>query len=196
MPARRRQCVCAPFAEHDADGRKRAWFAELEGRVRSLAGREADGELEGRDAAPPAYAGFDGGAPFADVTSPDRGAAPTKSGAFEPTPQPKGAAGNFPPFSEAGKSCDDDDDAAGAAAADVDAAATTLFPTPATTPSSVDAASPAAVEQPTTTPSSVDAASPAAVEHACADLAEPTPAKALKDGAIPRVGGLALRRAS
>ena len=53
-----RQCLRAPFADHDSDGRKRAWFEELERRVRTLVSKEAEGDLSPKDACHPAYDKF------------------------------------------------------------------------------------------------------------------------------------------
>jgi hypothetical protein len=106
-----RQCLRVNFAENDMDGRKRAWFEELERRVRTLVSKESEGDLSPKDACHPAYDKFrrESG-PFSDLKSPDRGFAPTKSGAYLPTPQPYSAKRNvvrtpapsdeFPPFSE------------------------------------------------------------------------------------------------
>ncbi|CAH0372306.1 unnamed protein product [Pelagomonas calceolata] len=106
-----RQCLRVNFAENDTDGRKRAWFEELERRVRTLVSKEAEGDLSPKDACHPAYDKFrrESG-PFSDVTSPEKGFAPTKSGAYLPTPQPYSAkrtvvrtpapSEEFPPFSE------------------------------------------------------------------------------------------------
>ena len=106
-----RQCLRVNFAENDSDGRKQAWFEELERRVRTLVSKESDGDLSPKDSCHPAYDKFrrETG-PFSDVTSPEKGFAPTKSGAYLPTPQPYSAKRNivrtpapseeFPPFSE------------------------------------------------------------------------------------------------
>ena len=81
----------APFARHDADGKKRAWFDELERRCRALADKEAAGTLSARDATHPAYGAYDRHGPplpgCADVDSPERCARATKCGAYDPTPQ-------------------------------------------------------------------------------------------------------------
>ena len=53
-----RQCLRAPFADHDSDGRKRAWFEELERRVRTLVSKEAEGDLSPKDSCHPAYDKF------------------------------------------------------------------------------------------------------------------------------------------
>jgi hypothetical protein len=53
-----RQCLRAPFADHDSDGRKRAWFEELERRVRTLVAKEAEGDLSPKDSCHPAYDKF------------------------------------------------------------------------------------------------------------------------------------------
>ena len=44
-----RQCLRVNFAENDSDGRKRAWFEELERRVRTLVAKEAEGDLSPKD---------------------------------------------------------------------------------------------------------------------------------------------------
>merc|ERR1712147_106417 len=81
----------APFSRHDADGKKRAWFDELERRCRALADKEAAGTLSARDAKHPAYGAYDRHGPplpgCADVDSPERCARATKCGAYDPTPQ-------------------------------------------------------------------------------------------------------------
>jgi len=106
-----RQCLRVNFAENDSDGRKRAWFEELERRVRTLVSKESEGDLSPKDACHPAYDKFrrESG-PFSDLKSPEKGFAPTKSGAYLPTPQPYSAkrtvvrtpapSEEFPPFSE------------------------------------------------------------------------------------------------
>lgn len=113
------QCVRVDFKEHDGDGRKQAWFEELERRVRTLAGRQQDGDLSPKDTCHPAYDRHHRECgPFSDaVLSPERGFAPCKSGAYLPTPQPYSAKrrvvanadallytpapdAEFPPFSE------------------------------------------------------------------------------------------------
>jgi len=53
-----RQCLRVNFAENDSDGRKQAWFEELERRVRTLVSKESEGDLSPKDSCHPAYDKF------------------------------------------------------------------------------------------------------------------------------------------
>lgn len=75
----------APFERTDADGSKRAWLAALQRSLKELSEREARHAL-GHRARHDAYAGRSHG-PF-DAAAPPELAPPTRSTAFEPTPQP------------------------------------------------------------------------------------------------------------
>lgn len=78
----------APFERTDADGKKRMWLAALQRSLKELSQREAHHTLGHRDARHDAYAGRSHG-PF-DGAPPLELAPPTRSTAFEPTPQPSG----------------------------------------------------------------------------------------------------------